>query len=81
MPTGNSVPTWKDVAETTGFRQRGECAVCRLAPDVREQVEDAWANGMRLKFLSEIYLPSAGIRNVSGSSISHHFAAGHHDGP
>lgn len=77
---GTGVPDWKQVAEESGFRQRGICQLCAMPEEIREQAHDAWGHGMRAQFLKNVYFPAVGYLNVSASSIQHHFENDHQGG-
>lgn len=71
-------PSWRDVQRETGFTQRGMCRVCTLDDDIRSELHDAWASGMRATFC-RLYLERADIKGISEANINHHFSAAHHE--
>jgi len=74
----NTAPSWQDVVQEHGLVVRGSCLVCRLDPEVLEQLHAGYAAGHRGKFYGT-YMHAIGRDDITATNVHNHFERLHHE--
>lgn len=71
------VPSFQTFADSAGLKARVTgCHIARLSPEVRAEVEKAWAGGYRWRAVNH-YLTAIGVATIPDTGYQKHFGGTH----